>query len=138
MDKQFVFDESCEFDGITKEEFIEDVKNWDKECHNIKIGDHICRIHPTWFITCKKTTGDSYIDVLNALIKEFSEGKSIDYALDKLFKLYNEEYDEAEISGLIDYAMTTIIADYQNVKDGKSKKVGTFREMLERDLRNEY
>ena len=136
MKKEYTFDESCDFDGITKEEIIAGCEQWDNEREELKIGDYTCKIHPVWKITCKETTGREYEEVLDAVIREFSDDGTVRSALVNIYKFYDEDFDEnneESLSGTIDYIMTVFISDIQNVLDGKLPRVNSFKEMLIRD-----
>ncbi len=134
MDKQYTFDASCNMNDNAKAELIKKVEKWKNECKLIEIGPYTCRIHPTTISHCKKITGMDYEDLLDQLLGEISKGDDKETALKNLFDIYGEVFDENKISGLINFAMDNIVSDFANVKVGNLPKVGSFRDMLLREL----
>ncbi len=127
------FDSSCEFDGITKEELLDDINGWESEKTPYKIGKHNITIHPSRKKLCREITGNSYKEVLKAVLLEFANGGDEDTAIRNLFDFLGLEYNEDKLQDIIDYVMCAVIADYQNVLDKKASKVTTFKEVLRRD-----
>lgn len=133
MSKKYTFDESCEFDGITKEQFLAHLNTWEKEKVNLKIGSLTCKIHPVRQYTCMDVIGKEYTVVLKELLDEFSRGKSHEQGVKNLFKFYHEKFTYERISDIIDYAMTQIVVDIDHVNEGDIPEAKSYREILTRE-----
>lgn len=136
MEKQYNFDNSCEFAGTTKEGVIAGINKWNSECVSVNIGDYTCRIHPCRMYRYEERTGRSYDKMLSAVINEFSEGGSEYDALCNIYELYGDSFDNGEdeelLSGFIDFTMCTIEDSYSDGKVKKGELPKSFRDILEK------
>ena len=131
------FDDSCEFEGTTKEGVVAGLTKWDMECEPCKIGEITCRIHPFNIEYFKKKSGRFYGDILEELLKEFADGGNEEDALVNIYKFYGRDNFDKENTGLlshtISYMMQVIESYYYDMERGNCAKAGSYREILERD-----
>lgn len=133
MTKQYEFDNSCEFNGTTKEEIIADFQNYENEKRTLKIGQYQCKMHPSTDMMCKKVLGITISELLSQMLSELSKNGTKETGLKELFHLYNEPFSEGRIENIVEYAVENIITDKMHVDEGDIPKAGSFRELLMRE-----
>ncbi len=133
MDKQYKFDETCDFGDIAKEEVIKLLQQYEKEMKILKIGKYKCKLHPSTETECQTELGLSVETLLKDIFKEISKDGTNESGLKELFKIYDEDFAEEMIENAIEYTIDNIILDKFHVKEGDIPEAKSYREILTRE-----
>ena len=133
MQKEYKFDDSCEFDGCTKEDIIRDFKRYEKEKKSLNIGPYSCNIHPSLNRMCISTLNMPLTKLIKEVLSEFTKSSNVELGLKGLFTFYKETFTEDRIESIIEYAVENIINDKLHVDEGDIPEAKSYREILTRE-----